>query len=302
MGKRVLCLLICLLLLCCALSSAGAEVLPGREKTSGEFVCVVQDDGTVMITGYTGQDAALVFPDTLDGIPVTAIGPSACQSNNAITEVVIPEGITSLGDSVFKRCTGLERITLPDSLTEIGVNPFAGCEALSEIILDDDDADGDGSWNKNLVYDEAQGVLFSRDDRRLVCYSGQDGASELEIPAGTRIIGAEAFYECDNIRKVRISRPEAEDGSALTAIGRRAFYGCGNLESINLEDTEISTIGSDAFFGCASLQKLTFPGKVTSIAERAFSGCDSLNEVNMPESITSIGEMAFRNCTDLVSI
>ena len=132
MRKRISCLLICLLFLCCALFTASAEAAAGQEITFGNYVYMVQDDGTAIITQYTGLDVAITIPDTLDGIPVTAIGASAFQSNITVTDVVIPEGIITLGDSVFKRCSSLEYVTLPNSLVNVGVNPFAGCEALLE--------------------------------------------------------------------------------------------------------------------------------------------------------------------------
>ena len=77
MRKRIWCLLISLLLLCCAVSAAGAEVLPGKEIESGYYVYAVQDDGTAIITRYTGKDVEVRIPETLDDIAVTAIGPSA---------------------------------------------------------------------------------------------------------------------------------------------------------------------------------------------------------------------------------
>ena len=201
MKKRFCCLLICLLLLCCALSSACAENLIGQEYTSGNYIYMVQDDGTVVITKYTGTEVAVTVPDALDGIAVTAIGSSAFQANINITDVVIPEGIVSIGDSVFKRCTSLETVTLPDSLTEVGVNPFAGCESLLDVNV--------SKTSKNLRM--VDGVLYSLNDCRLIYYSGKNEPGEYKIKQGTRIIGAEAFYECENITRVKIPKKSGED-------------------------------------------------------------------------------------------
>ena len=49
MRKRISCLLTSLLLLCCALSAAGAETLLGKEIESGSYLYTVQDDGTAKV-------------------------------------------------------------------------------------------------------------------------------------------------------------------------------------------------------------------------------------------------------------
>ena len=261
MRKRISCLLICLLFLCCTLFAACGETVTGQELTSGDYLYTIRDDGTAMIRKYTGQAVSVRIPSELEGVAVTAIGPSAFQANTTVIDVIIPEGIVSLGDSVFKRCSSLESVEIPASLTEIGVNPFAGCEVLYDVIIDPD--------NKNLKM--VDGVLYSQNDYRLVYYSRMNEKGKYEVKNGTRIIGAEAFYECTNITRLKIRKKSDEEGAvALTAIGRRAFYGCENLTQINLEDTEISTIGSDAFFGCVRLDNVTFPDEIASIAERAF--------------------------------
>ena len=158
-----------------------------------------------------------------------------------------------------------------------------------------------GEANPNLKI--VQGVLYSLNDFRLIYYSMKNEPGEYKVKKGTRIIGADAFCECENITKLVIPKKAEDEGTVgLTAIGRRAFYHCENLKAINLEDTDISTVGADAFAGCLKLKKLTFPENVTSIAERAFQDCSNLTELDLPETITSIGDMAFRNCSSLISV
>ena len=64
------------------------------------------DDSEVTITNYTGAGGDVVVPDTIDGLPVTAIG-----------------------DNAFCYCTSLTSITLPDSVTTIGRWAFQDCDA-----------------------------------------------------------------------------------------------------------------------------------------------------------------------------
>ena len=188
------------------------------------------------ITKYTGEAGELTIPSELDGIAVTAIGPSAFVGNHDITDVTVPEGIVSLGDYAFQRCDSLQFISLPSTLVEVGPNPFAGAKSLMEIDI--------AAHNPNLaVVDD---VLYSVNDARLIYYSTMKNEEEFTLKRGIRIIGASAFYECDKIKKIVIPVPKA-GARALNAIGRRAFYKCEKLESIDLENTQISTVGTEAF-------------------------------------------------------
>ena len=281
MRKFAAALMICVLFLCCILPAAVAE----QSQKAGDYTYIIQHDGTAEIILYEGTETSLVIPQELNGIKVTAIGPSAFQADDYLEELEIKDGLIYLGDYAFRRCANLEKVILPATLTEVGMNPFEGCDWLTDMTV----AEG----NPNLYLND--GVLFSRDDGRLICYPMTKEYSVYTLPEGTRIIGASAFYGNESLAQVVVF-------DSVRAIGRRAFYQCDNLRYINLHDTSISTVGADAFNGCRKLKSITFPAKVTSIAERAFQGCTALTELVFPENITFIGEMAFRNCESLTSV
>ena len=96
MRKRISCLLISLLFLCCTLFAACGETVTGQELTSGDYLYTIRDDGTAMIRKYTGQAVSVRIPSELEGVAVTAIGPWAFQANTTLIDVVIPEGIVSI--------------------------------------------------------------------------------------------------------------------------------------------------------------------------------------------------------------
>src|SRR5215471_8483754 len=73
-------------------------------------------NGTITITGYTGTDANLVIPSTIDGLPVTSIGTGAF-AGNSLTSVTIPNSVTNIGDFAFEYCLGLTNFTIPNSVT-----------------------------------------------------------------------------------------------------------------------------------------------------------------------------------------
>ena len=59
------------------------------------------------ITGYTGSDANVVIPASIDGTPVTSIGQAAFMSKGGIETVVIPSTVTYIAAYVFDYCSDL---------------------------------------------------------------------------------------------------------------------------------------------------------------------------------------------------
>lgn len=125
--KRMLCVLLTLLL--CAASAQADAVLDtvdydnaaeiSTKSQDGLYLYVVLEDGTAGITGYLGDETALVIPSVVDDLPVTAIGAYAFEYA-ALTSVVIPEGVTVIDCEAFAAASALKEITLPSTLREIG--------------------------------------------------------------------------------------------------------------------------------------------------------------------------------------
>ncbi len=101
------------------------------------FRYVVNLDGNAEITGYTGNEAAVLIPDAIDGHKVVAIQNGALRNNRVIGRLVLPEGCESVGDSAFENCVNLREVSLPESLTCVGEYAFVGTTALRELALPD---------------------------------------------------------------------------------------------------------------------------------------------------------------------
>ena len=253
----LLCLALCAVLFT-ATAPAFAEEAERETFTSGDFEYALLDDGTAEITKYGGNADVLTLPDALDGHAVTAIGDYAfyeCYKLTSatipdsvtsigdgafcqcwyLTSVTIPDSVTSIGDWAFSFCHSLTSVTIPDSVTSIGANPFAHCSSLTLIAVSPD----------HPVLAVIDGVLFSKADKRLVCYPYAFTASSYSVPQGVESIGDSAFSGCYELTSVAIP-------DSVTFIGKAAFSGCVWLKSVTIPDS-VTSIGDIAFLGCESL-------------------------------------------------
>ena len=264
-------------------------------ETSGDFDYEVLEDGTVSITKYNGSGSQLEIPETLDGRIVTNLGDYILDSSN----------VTS--------------ISIPDTVTEIQGNPFRDNSSLNQILVTEN----------HPTLATIDGVLFSKPDKRLICYPPARTDSSYEIPQGIQIIGEEAFY-ASNLKSLSIP-------DSVTHIDNLAFEFCDALTSITLPDG-ITAMGDNPFATCESLTSIcitdnnlslatingalydkkdkrliwypmsrndtsfTIPNGITSIGSMAFNGCSKLTSISIPDSVSSIGMGAFYDCYELASI
>ena len=93
-------------------------------------------------SGTNAEKAAPWF-DHMDAITnvvveegVTALGDRLFYGADSLTEVVFPEkSLTSIGNGTFRACTALEEITLPDSLEDLARVSFYSCTNLKKVVL-----------------------------------------------------------------------------------------------------------------------------------------------------------------------
>jgi len=88
--------------------------------------------------------------------------------------------------------------------------------------------------------------------------------------------------------------------ATITEIEEGAFYGCDSLRYIRLSRNLVS-IGDYAFYDCASLQAVFLPPTITRIDDGAFNGCTSLRCLNVPEAIDHIGIDVIWGCDRLLT-
>mgnify|MGYP002857011569 FL=1 len=226
----------------------------------------------------------------------------------------VPDGTEQFSSISFFSCTELESVFLPASLREIDEDQcFQFCDALQEITVD----------AENLNYASLDGVLFTKDVKKLIRYPDNREAVTYAIPDGVETIGPFAFFHSLHVTKIDI--PEGVEG-----IGWCAFGECQNLHKVVFA-ASVRTISSVAFSECTDLTiygrsdsyvqsfalsqnipfraldrdiqwSLVLPDDLTEIEKEAFAGDSSVTSVKLGEAVRSIGSGAFAMCTMLEDV
>lgn len=113
-----------------------------------DFVYESFDDGTVMITGYTGTEETVYVPNTIYGNKVYGIASYAFYGCENLKSITISSEIEVVGEYAFSQCTNLTDVNLGTGMLELGSYAFEGCYSLKRIAVSDVLAVvGEGAFN-----------------------------------------------------------------------------------------------------------------------------------------------------------
>jgi hypothetical protein len=160
-------------------------------------------DGGVAITGYTGTNANVIIPATIDGLPVTTIGFYAFSSDD-VENVTLPDSVTNIERFAFSYCASLTNVNFSKNLETIGGYAFSECVKLAAVTIP----------SKVKIIESAAFELCS-------------GLGNVTLPQGVAMIGDGAFYSCRGLTSINL--PES-----LTLIGSDAFSKCGKLGEMDI--------------------------------------------------------------------
>lgn len=181
----------------------------------------------------------------------------------------IPEGITELSDDfalVFdwmpeiKRSYTFREIKIPSSVKKINriclteYDPYnVPVRRFKKILVAED----------NPYYADIDGVLFSKDLTRLLCYPCGKIGQNYNVPDTVKIIEKYAFENNVNLRKIVLP-------NSLKRIEKYAFFMCENLSSVNLPEG-LEYIGNECFACSLQINRLIIPNNIKQIATSLFS-------------------------------
>ncbi len=253
--KKALLLFSLLLVVICAtacLSSCG--VLLDKAGFYEGFEYVVDSEYEITLTGYKGEDPKLEIPGWIDGYKVVGIDfDENDESLQRIKSIRIPKTITSLSAETFLPCVNLKEIT---------------------VALD------------NPEYKYFHGALYSKDNKRLICYPQAKEDEELELLKRVESIAPSAFLNVRYLKSIKLTYVEE--------IGDLAFVGCSALESVDFGE-RLQKIGYGAFEGCSLITSIDLPSTTEHIGVLAFGGCVGVSSITLGNNVSYVGSGAFEN-------
>ncbi|MGA2555618.1 MAG: leucine-rich repeat domain-containing protein [Verrucomicrobiota bacterium] len=256
------------------------------------------NNGTIIITGYTGSGGAVIIPAEIADLPVTSIGDWAFYSTGVIN-VTIADTVTNIGDGAFFDCESLTNIAIGANVASIGDWAFAFCPSLTNVNFR---GNPPGLGGTNVFYGDAATVNY---------LPGTAGWGPMFGGLGTVLWNPPVPYRyTTNNGTILINRYTGSGGEVVipttisflpvTGIADRAFYSTGVI-NVTIADT-VTNIGDGAFFDCESLTNIAIGANVASIGDWAFENCTGLGSVTIPNSVTNIGISAFVICVSLIAI
>ena len=274
----------------------------------------LRPEGTVILKGYSGAEARLTLPSSIDGYPVTEIAKDAFSGNATLIGVRIPGSITLIRENAFRNCPHLASVTIGEGCEQMERNAFSGCPELTKVVspaslctLADSTPFSGTPW-RDETNDEfllLGGVLLSWQGKKPI----------MRIPGGVRVFGRGAAFGYPELREIVF--PEG-----MYAISEQAFYpGNKRLEKITVP-LSVRRVGENAFRGTKWLTDhtddalmindllLRYRGAETTlhlspdvhvICDAAFQGC-GIERLWMEDSLTDICDNAFKQCEKLRTV
>ena len=117
------------------------------------------EDGTICINAYKGNETEVKIPERIGRTPVTAIEGISRErvfpNSVIITQIVIPNSVKKIAWHAFSDCIGLTSIVIPESVKEIDDWAFEGCD-LEKLVIHTPS----GSYAEQ--YAKEHGIKFER--------------------------------------------------------------------------------------------------------------------------------------------
>lgn len=194
----------------------------------GDFSYSMNESREIIIRHYNGSDSCPLIPTEINGMPVTVLGKNSFFAS-PIESITVPEGIRTIETNAFAVCDDLQKVVLPCSLATIGQGIFQGSEMVEDVSIS-----GESS---NFIV--ADGILYDRNENRLVYSPPGLKLEKVIVPYGTVTIADSAFY-CNS-----------------------------HLQYISLPLT-LQYIESSAFLFTSSMRIIELPPYLKEIADNAF--------------------------------
>ena len=298
----------------------------------------------------TGSSSQYWFPAVSFPASLEYISDMGCWGLEDVTELDLSNTkVKTIGSDAFSGCRKVETVKLPATVEKMGKdvkttvgegentqtvtyteNVFAGCDALVNIYV----------AAENATFKDVDGILFTKDGKKLIRYPSARPAEHYDIPEGVETIASQAFMQTYRGKSVlsTVSFPKtlksieslAFRQSNLTSVtlpagvtfGNSCFDICKKLTSVTISEG-VTALGDYMFWSCDNLGEITFPaslktvgnstfghsgvtkldlGKVETIGSYAFYYCDGLTELTIPATLETVGTGVFCNDANIAKV
>ena len=267
------------------------------------------ETGEMCITGYNGDSADVIIPESIEGHTVTMI--NIYFYNENMRTVYVPAGVSRLGIVNFSK-------------------------KLENVYVDE----------ANQTYKSVDGVLYTKDgkilvlfpnrpDKKAVISEGTEGIvytafknssfSEIFIPDSIKYVykqNGEIDLKDWDILSVENCLPEilsyqaelenvyvGEKNKNIMSIDgmvyskdMKTFVMCPQTRSGEVViDNNVEILGRAAFGKCTDVNRIVLGDKITEIRDICFM-YSGLTELNIPDSCTNIGRDIFFGCQGLTTV
>ncbi len=137
---------------------------------------------------------------------VTAIGQYAFYNFVGLKAVTLSGNISSIGQGAFYNCIAIERFTIGEGVTAIDANAFKSCNGLKEVVWLAKHCDNFAAATDAPFYDRRRQITsFTFGDKvenipSFLCYE-MNQLTEISIPQSVHTIGQQAFLNCTKLTK-----------------------------------------------------------------------------------------------------
>lgn len=253
----------------CVFHRKGEQVNPASD------FAYTAADGEVTITDYIGTSEHVLIPDTIDGLPVTALGHRAFYEKT-VTTVVVPDSVTEIGAACFSGDNYLVSLKLPDGLKRLPPASLESCMRLYDFDL---------PQSLEKIYSSVFEFNYY--------------LTHLTLPSSLTEIEQLNFIGLYGLQSLTLAEDNAAfkldetNGLLMTADGTRLLHCFSDIvpaEEIILPEG-VKIVDPFAFHYDYDVKRIVLPEGVETIGAMAFAMCPNLTEIVIPASVTDIGAM-----------
>lgn len=253
----------------CVFHRKGEQVNPASD------FAYTADGGEVTITDYIGTSEHVLIPDTIDGLPVTALGHRAFYEKT-VTTVVVPDSVTEIGAACFSGDNYLVSLKLPDGLKRLPPASLESCMRLYDFDL---------PQSLEKIYSSVFEFNYY--------------LTHLTLPSSLTEIEQLNFIGLYGLQSLTLAEDNAAfkldetNGLLMTADGTRLLHCFSDIvpaEEIILPEG-LKIVDPFAFHYDYDVKRIVLPEGVETIGAMAFAMCPNLTEIVIPASVTDIGAM-----------